>query len=133
MFCRQQVAELAQNADRFRNKHTDLIVIGSGEPEHFEAFREQTGYDGLLFTDPLLNAFSILGFTNSIMGFMSIKSVFKAASALKKGHRQGSIQGNTMQLGGAVIVDVSGIVKYFYAGSKAGDHPAIDEMISALD
>ena len=60
-------------------------------------------------------------------------SVFKAASAFKQGHRQGAIQGSTLQLGGAVIVDVSGAVLYFFAGKKAGDHPRVDELLAASD
>ncbi len=108
-------------------------MIGSGDPGHFPEFREKTGYGGLLFSDPSLKAFSALGFSNGLMGLVSIRSVFNAASALKQGHRQGSIQGNTLQLGGAVIIDVSGTVRYFFAGKKAGDHPDIDQLLKAVE
>jgi peroxiredoxin len=111
----------------------DLVVIGSGDPVHFKEFRSKTGYDGLLFSDPSLKAYSALGFSKGLMGFMSIGSVFKAASALKQGHRQGSIQGSTLQLGGAIVIDASGAVRYFFAGKKAGDHPDIDTLLMALD
>jgi len=67
------------------------------------------------------------------MGFISIGSVFKAAAALKQGHRQGSIQGHTLQLGGAVVIDVSGAVRYFFAGAKAGDHPEINDLLRAVE
>ena len=133
MFCRQQVAELAQNEDRFEKKDADLVVIGSGDPVHFKEFREKTGYDGLLFTDPSLASFGAFGFSKGLMGFMSITSLSKAASALKQGHRQGSIQGSTLQLGGAIVVDSSGTVRYFFAGRKAGDHPDVDDLLKALD
>ena len=111
----------------------DLVVIGSGDPVQFKEFREITGYNGLLFTDPSLKAFSALGFSNSLMGFMSIGSALKAASALRKGHRQGSIQGSAMQLGGAVLINTSGAVIYFFAGKKAGDHPNVDDLLMALE
>lgn len=109
------------------------MVIGSGDPGHFPEFREKTGYGGLLFTDLYLKTFSVLGFKNGLMGFMSIGSVIKAASALKQGHRQGSIQGSTLQLGGAVVIDNFGTVRYFFAGSKAGDHPKISELLRAVE
>ena len=96
---------------RFREKNVDLVIIGSGAPRHFEDFRKKTGYGGLLFTDPSLEAFSVLGFKNGLGGFMSIGSVIKAASALKQGHRQGAIQGSALQLGGAVVIDRSGTVR----------------------
>jgi peroxiredoxin len=133
VFCRQQVADLALNAGRFQEKNADLVVIGSGDPRHFPEFREKTGYDGLLFSDPSLKTFSMLNFSNGLMGFMSIGSVVKAASALKQGHRQGSIQGSTLQLGGAVIIDSSGAMRYYFAGSKAGDHPSVADLVKGID
>jgi len=111
----------------------DLVVIGSGDPVHFAEFRKKTGYRGLLFSDPSLKAFSALGFSSGLKGFVSIGSVFKAASALKQGHRQGSIQGDTFQLGGAIVVDTSGAVRYFFSSKKAGDHPKVDDLLPALD
>ncbi|QBH13278.1 hypothetical protein DO021_22190 [Desulfobacter hydrogenophilus] len=64
---------------------------------------------------------------------MSIGSVFKAAFALKQGHRQGSIQGSTLQLGGVIVVDTSGTVRYFFSSEKAGDHPKVDDLLMALE
>jgi len=64
---------------------------------------------------------------------MSIRSVFNAATALKQGHRQGSIQGSTLQLGGAVVIDASGAVRYFFAGKKAGDHPDVEQLLGGID
>jgi len=133
VFCRQQVAELAENSHNFNNINVNLAVIGSGDTRHFKDFKKITGYGGLLFSDPSLAAFSLLGFSKGLAGFMSIRSVFKAGSALKQGHRQGSVQGSAMQLGGAVVIDVSGAMRYFFAGRKAGDHPKINELISAVD
>lgn len=133
MFCRQQVAALAQNEDRFKQKKVNLAVIGSGDPVHFMEFREITGYGGLLFSDPSLKAFSVLGFTNSIKAILNIRAVFKAASALKQGYRQGPLQGSTLQLGGAIVIDTSGAVRFFFAGSKAGDHPEIDALLGAVE
>jgi len=127
------VAELAEQKHRFKEKNTQLAVIGSGDPAYFKEFREKTGYDGLLFSDPSLAAFSLLGFARGITGMMSIRSVFNAVSAFRQGHRQGSVQGSTLQLGGAIVINVSGAVRYYFASAKAGDHPTVDELIRALD
>lgn len=64
---------------------------------------------------------------------MNIRAVFKAASALKQGHRQGSVQGSALQLGGSLVIDVSGVVRYFFAGSKPSDHPDIDDLLGAVE
>ena len=122
-----------QSCRTVQKKEVDLVIIGSGDPEYFPDFRAVTGYKGLLFSDPSLKAFSALGFLNSVMGFISIRSAIKAVSALKQGFRQGSTQGSTLQLGGAVVIDTAGAVRYFFEGSKAGDHPGIDEMLKAVE
>lgn len=127
------MADLAKSAHRFKEKGGELAVIGSGDPKHFAEFRNITGYQGLLFTDPSLTSFSFLGFSNSITGVAGAKPLFKAISAFAKGHRQGAIQGNTLQLGGATVIDVAGTVRYYFAGKKAGDHPQIDDLLAALE
>ena len=131
MFCRQQVAELAENIQHFEHNRATLAVIGSGDPEYVSEFRKTTGYEGLLFSDPSLAVFSFLGFSKRLLGLMGIRSVFKAVSALRQGHRQGPIQGSALQLGGAVVIDVSGVVRYFFSSRTAGDHPHIDDLIKA--
>jgi len=64
---------------------------------------------------------------------MSIKSIPRVFSALKGGHKQGAIQGNTLQLGGAIIVDPSDTVRYYFASKKAGDHPEVEDLLEAAD
>jgi len=108
-------------------------VIGSGEPHHFEGFRSATDYKGKLLSDPLRKTFVLLGFSKNITGLMSIKSIPRVFSALKGGHKQGSIQGNTLQLGGAIIVEPPDTVRYYFASKKAGDHPAVEDLLEAVD
>lgn len=132
MFCRQQVADLAEQADRFESSQAVLSIIGSGDPRHFEEFCKVTGYKGPLYADPSLDVYSFLGFSKGMTTVLGISPVFKAVSAFRKGHRQGSIQGSTFQLGGAVVIDTSGTLRYYFAGKKAGDHPAADDLIRAL-
>jgi peroxiredoxin len=133
VFCRQQVAELAGASQSFENINARLAVIGSGDPRHFKEFRKITGYIGPLFSDPSLKAFSFLNFSGGVAGFLSVNSIFKAVSAFKNGHRQGSVKGSAMQLGGAVIIDPIGSIRYYFASRKAGDHPNIDDLIRAVD
>ncbi len=50
-------------------------------------------------------------------------------TAFKQGHRQGAVQGSTLQLGGAVVIDTKGAVRYFFSAKKAGEHPDIDSLM----
>ena len=122
------MAELAGYTQSFKNKNARLAVIGSGEPRHFKEFQDITSYSGQIFSDPSLKAFSLLNFSSSIAGFMSINSIFKAASAFKNGYRQGS----TLQLGGAIIIDTAGSILYYFASRKAGEHPDVADLIRSI-
>jgi len=124
---------LAKSETRFKKKNANLVVIGSGKSHHFEEFRSATGYKGTLLSDLSRKAFELLGFSNGITGLMSIKSIPRVFSALRGGHKQGSIQGNTLQLGGAIIVDPSNTVRYYFASKKAGEHPAVKDLLEAVD
>ena len=126
------MAELAGYTQSFKNKNARLAVIGSGEPRHFKEFQDITSYSGQIFSDPSLKAFSLLNFSRSIAGFMSINSIFKAASAFKNGYRQGSLQGSTLQLGGAIIIDTAGSILYYFASRKAGEHPDVADLIRSI-
>ena len=108
-------------------------MIGSGESRHFDEFRGATGYKGTLLSDSSRQAFTLLGFSKGITGLLSIKSIPRVFTALKGGHKQGSIQGNTLQLGGAVIVDPSNTIRYYFASKKAGDHPAVNDLLDAVN
>ena len=108
------------------------MVIGCGKAGHIEAFQKATGYTGKILTDPSRESFKILGLTSSIGGLLGMKTISRALSALKQGIKPGSIQGNALQLGGAVIVDSGPSIRYFYKSSEAGDDPPVQEMLEAL-
>jgi len=109
------------------------VVIGTGKAKHFKEFRNITGYGGRLYCDPSRKAFSLLGFSSSLTGIVGLGTSFKALSAMKQGFRQGKIQGNTLQLGGAIVIDTSENIQYFYAGKKAGDHPKINDLLAPFE
>lgn len=127
------MADLAGNTLRFTEKKLSLAVIGSGEPAHFKAFREATGYRGPLYTDPTLDLFSVLGFSSGLTGIFNLKSAARAISALRQGFRQGPVQGSALQLGGALVIDTDGNILYRFAAVRAGDHPDPELLLAAAD
>jgi NAD(P)-dependent dehydrogenase (short-subunit alcohol dehydrogenase family) len=56
-----------------------------------------------------------------------------AVRALMSGARQGSVQGDALQLGGTLVVKPDGSVTYSYRSREAGDHAPISEVLAALD
>jgi hypothetical protein len=60
-----------------------------------------------------------------------MKSFSKGFLALKKGLLPGSLQGNALQLGGAVVIGPANSIKYFFQSSMAGDNPPVEDLLRA--
>lgn len=133
MICRQQVADLAKHVKVFEERNAELIVIGNGAPLFIKAFREDTGYTGKLFTDPSLKTYEVLNLKRSIGSLFGFKSLKEGIRAAASGYLQTSIQGDTLQQGGAVIVGPGDILHYSYRNTEAGDHPPVSEMLKICE
>ncbi|MGW8193327.1 MAG: peroxiredoxin-like family protein [Desulforhopalus sp.] len=123
---------MARYENSFAEKSCKLAVIGLGDHTKIDEFKKITGYSGILLTDPSRKAFNLLGFSSSIGGFFGMKTLSRGLSALRQGVRPGSLQGNALQLGGALLLDSDGSVRYLYRSSEAGDDPPVDEMLASL-
>lgn len=91
-----------------------------------------TKYPGILLTDPSLETYKALGFKNGIGDVIGVKSFIQGFSALKSGFMPGSLQGHALQLGGAVVITVEDKITYLFKSTAAGDHPPIEDLLSAV-
>jgi hypothetical protein len=133
VFCRQQVAELAQQQSAFAEKGGRLVVVGNGQPEQLAALRSLTGYAGTLLTDPQREAFSFLGFQRTIGGVIKPQSLIRAIRSLSDGYRPGMMQGDALQLGGAVTITPDNHLSYSFKSTEAGEHPPVAALLASLD
>ncbi len=82
-------------------------------------------------TDPSRQTYKLLEFKSGLSNLIGVKSFRQGFSALKAGLLPGSLQGNAMQLGGAVVIEPSKNIKYFFQSSVAGDHPPVEALLKA--
>lgn len=106
-------------------------MIGCGETKHLLEFRKATGFRGTLLTDPTRELFSYLGFAQGFSGLLAWRPIKDAFAAFRAGFRPGSLQGNALQLGGALVLGTDGTILYRYQSSDAGDHPPIEDLLGA--
>ncbi len=71
----------------------------------------------------------MLGLSSGIGGLFGLTTLAKGFSALRKGIKPGSIQGSALQLGGALVVDQQGSIRYHHQSKEAGDDPPVEEML----
>ncbi|MCB2174010.1 redoxin domain-containing protein [bacterium] len=133
MFCRQQVAELAKHQAEFDKNGGNLVIIGSGQSDQLPALRAATGYQGTLLTDPQRKTYTFLGLNRSVGGVIGLKMVARAVRSIASGYRPGTLQGDALQLGGAITITVDNRVSYFFKSSEAGEHPPVADLLASLD
>ena len=123
--------QLHRSIDRFRAAGIDLVIIGNGAPPFIEGFREQTHYDGPIYTDPSLAVFKTAELKRSVMRTIDPRSLGKAFKALTNGQRQGKVEGDAWQQGGVLVIAPDGTIKYHHASERPGDNASADAILSA--
>lgn len=84
--------------------------------------------------DPDLDTYRTFGLKRGGMAEVAGAATWlKAAAAMREGHFGGRVIGDVMQLPGTFIVDREGTVRFAKYARHSGDHPAIEELIAALE
>ena len=109
-----------------------LVVVGNGTPSFIAGFRERTGFDGTVYTDPERNAHRALHLKRGVRASFNLKTLSRAVQAYRQGNRQGRTQGDPWQQGGVFVVATGGALVYEQRSEYAGDHPPVEEIIEAV-
>lgn len=96
------------------------------------SFRDEFSVGCQLLTDPGRQVYSALGLPRGVSLITTLKTAKSGVRAMKSGHRQGAMAGDPWQLGGVLLTDESGLVRYRRVSQYAGDHPAMPEILAAV-
>ena len=124
--------QLHRDIDKLRAAGADLYIIGNGTPNFIEGFREQTKFQGPIYTDPSLTVFKAAQLKRSVTSTLDPRSLGKALGAFARGQRQGLTQGDAWQQGGVLVVTPDGTVKYHHASERPGDNATGAQILAAL-
>jgi hypothetical protein len=126
------VVQLHRDVDRLRAAGADLYIIGNGTPSFIAGFREQTRYQGPIYTDPSLATFRAAELKRSVTSTLDPRSLGKALGAFARGQRQGLTQGDAWQQGGVLVVAPSGDIRWHHASERPGDNATGAQILAAL-
>lgn len=132
MFCHQQVAGLAKILPEVRQRGAEVVVVGPGKPEHLPAFRQITGYQGPLFTDPSLRSYQAAGLASGLWRVLHPRSLLGYLRALRGGFKAGGIKGNPAQQGGTFVLGPGERVRFEWRDRYSGDHADPKGVLAAL-
>ena len=132
MFCREQVARLAERLDEIEAAGAQLIAIGNGHARWARDFIEEQSVTFPVFVDPGLRSYEHFGMKRGLGEVTTVKSLMHAGRALSRGHRQSGIRGDAVQNGGVVVLDGGGDVIYKHVEQETGDLADLDAVIAAI-
>lgn len=110
-----------------------LVIVGNGNARFAQGFREDLEVPGTLLVDPELRAYRAAGLRRGRVEVLSPRLIGNAARAASGGFRQGAVQGDPWQLGGAFVIRPGGEVTLAQASREAGDHVAVVDVLEALE
>jgi len=132
VYCREQVAEMRDAAADIQRLGASLIFVGNGGPRHAKAFRAHFAPDSLVLTDPKLTSYRAIGARQGLLKTLGPQTWGSALRAWRRGARQSAVQGHPFQQGGVLVMAPGDRVAYEYLSRAAGDHPAVADVLDAL-
>ncbi len=124
--------QLHRNIDVITGAGAALYVIGNGGPSFIAGFRETTGYDGTIYTDPSRAVFEAAQLKRGLGTIFTIATLRRSWGAFRRGFRQGRTQGDALQQGGALAIAPDGRVLWHQVSSGPGDNASAADIASAL-
>jgi hypothetical protein len=126
------VVQLHRDIDKIHAAGAEMIVIGNGAPHFIAGFREITGYNGPLYTDPSLAVFQAAELERGVLNTFSLKAIAPSVKAARAGFKQGKTQGDPWQQGGVLIVMPGGAVRWKHVSRRPGDNARAADIVAAL-
>jgi NAD(P)-dependent dehydrogenase (short-subunit alcohol dehydrogenase family) len=125
---------LRDRLSEIRAAGASLVLIGNGSPDFARAFREDLALDEevVLLVDPALRSYRAAGMRRGYAEVLSPRLATNVWRTMRRGYRQGAVQGDPFQLGGILVIQPGGNVVYRHVSQVAGDHPPLDDVVAAL-
>ena len=124
--------QLHRESESLRAAGLDLNVVGNGPPMFIAGFRETTGYDGPLYTDPSLEVYRAAELQSGLRTVLNVASLSRTIGSLRRGFRQGRTHGSALQQGGVLVIAPGGKVLWHHVSKGPGDNATAAEIIAAV-
>jgi len=132
--CAENVRGLAPRLPELERLGTRTVFIGCGAPLFIEPFRERHNLLHTpveLYSDVALRTYQAVGLAYGLWGGFRPRSLVEMGSAFLRGNQSQAIQGDKRQHAGAMLVDTTGVIRFFHRNESLGDHASVTEMVRA--
>ena len=126
------MAQLCQHLPEFEALNTRIVVISFGRPDQARIWLDETNVSFTLLLDPKRKAYRAYGLEHSLLRSWGLNVWLLYAQLLFKGRKWRGILGDSGQLGGDIIVDSMGRIRFAYCSHDPTDRPDIHTLLNAL-
>lgn len=134
IFCREQVAALRAGFSALQEAGVAVICVAQGEPKTGKALTLllDMPFPLLLCGDDMsvYRAYGLVPGTSAQL--FGLKSITRGFLALAHGYRQGKLEGDGYQLGGAFLVDRTGTIRWAHPCENASDIVTPHDLLSSF-
>lgn len=119
--------------EEFTAKGAGLAAIGMGTPEMAADFREKQGIRFPLLVDRTKQTYRALEMKRgNPWDVLGPQNWLRFAKGVVTGHGVDRPKQDPMQMGGVIIAEPGGKVRYVFRASAAADTPPVDEVLEAV-
>lgn len=126
------MAQLCQHLSKFEALNTHIVVISFGRPNQARIWLDETNAPFTLLLDPQRKAYRTYGLEYSLLRAWGLNVWRRYAQLLFQGRKWRGIQGDSGQLGGDIIVDSNGRIRFAYRSHDPTNRPDIQSLLAAL-
>jgi len=130
--CRAHVAQIWQHRFTLEQEGAKIYFIGNGSFREILKFKKDMGIDNAtVLTDPSRRSYLAAGLRRGVLPAIGPQAAVNAVDLFRQGHRQKHYHreaGDLWQLGGVMVVNPGGLVKYHYVSTATGDFPSAVEI-----
>lgn len=126
------MAQLCQHLPDLEALNTRIVGISFGGPDKARIWLDKTQVPFILLLDPERKAYRAYGLENFLLRSWEPNVWQRYAQLILTGRKWRGIQGDSGQLGGDIIVDSNGRIRFAYRSHDPTDRPDIDALLTAL-
>ena len=109
-----------------------IVFVGTGLPAMAADFARQHAGPWPVLSDAKQRAFAAAGMRRGLFTTLHWRTLWNALRALRRGYRQGRVQGDPLQQGGVLVLDARGQLLHQQFDAAGGDPIDLDAVVDAV-
>ena len=109
-----------------------IVTISFGPASKAPAWLEETQSPFPLLIDARRETYVAFGMRRSLSGSWNLATIRRYRQLMKEGRSWRGIQGDSLQLGGDVIVDATGFVRLLARSKTPVDRPSVESLLAVF-